>query len=259
MKTISRLLAILLVLAMVFTLVACGDSKKDKDKDDKDDSSKSEVDDRDDIKDDDKDDKDDDKDPTAAEPTEEPTEPAERDDIVGTWEGELVFLKVLDAQDTFLKDPNAEYYRRVLEGVSVTMVVDFKADDTFTMLVDEDSIQNSIAMIKKGFAEVLPDLFAAQGMSPEQFEDYLTSMNMTVDELVDRMFDAQKLVDQMKPPETKNGTYTYEDGELTMTDDAGKARVWTVALDGDTLTLISIEESGNSIPSGILPIVFARK
>lgn len=89
----------------------------------------------------------------------------------------------------------------------------------------------------------------AKGMSEADLQEMIASQ-----------VDTSALLQGMMVP-TQTGTYTYENGKLLITDEKGSLETWVVSLSGNKLTvtdIISDSESDNSALEEFLPMVFTR-
>ncbi len=267
MKTISKLLAILLVLALIFSLVACGDSKKSKNRDDdKDDSSKSEV-----EEDDDEDDEEDDTEEETTEAEPDPTEPSEAPaSVVGTWKYGFDVTKFIGAMaekdEENLSESFISFMTKMFEGETFVLVMDLGEDNTFVMSIDEEEMQKTLESVKARSAEYAPELLAyvceISGTTVEEFEALMTSQGITMDDfaaMVSAQIDVEQLLKQMTEKMTDNkGTYLFENGELNVTMEDGEQITYMVELDSDTLTILDAVGANVDIPEELLPWIFTK-
>lgn len=182
--------------------------------------------------------------------------------IVGNWKCPLDFDKIIDEmkkEDSGSSDM-ADVISECFAGLKMTMVLELKEDKTFTMSTDEDSMK----IVAERLEERLPDIifnFAASlsGMTLEQFEDLMTAQGMTREDVLAQFgdtFDADNLLDSMTI-QTDTGTYTYENGKLTLTSDEDTA-VYAVTLSSSELKFTGVESGEDAIPEALLPLVFTR-
>ncbi|MBQ6431901.1 MAG: hypothetical protein IJJ99_08525 [Oscillospiraceae bacterium] len=259
MKTITRLLAILLTLALIFSLAACGDSKSSEGREkrgDEDEKTTEEV--------------------VATEPTEmtEETEATteateeiiENSEIVGAWEYEMDMMKVLAAAKDMDAMPEQyagmmDYMGTLYDGMFITVVMELGEDKTCSITAKEESLKEAAKLLEERLPAVLPELLAATyGITLEELEAQITAAGMTMEDYVaaaSSFLDSDTLLKQMTPEE-KKGTYVYEDGKLLLTYKDGSQVTYTVELDGDELTVTNIEGKSGEYPEAILPMVFVR-
>ena len=181
MKKLSKLLALLLALAMVFCLVACGAEDKD-DEDDKDDKGSSNVEDNDD-----KDDKDNEEEEEEKEEEEEETD-AEK--IVGEWScrfdlRDMMHEKLseeMDGEDSFI--PNKALY--------MTLSLEFERNGEFTLAaeIDQSSMNDYMDALIDNLVDYMYDMAEDQGMSKTQFDDAIEQQyGMSVNEYINDTFE----------------------------------------------------------------------
>ncbi len=260
MKKLTKILALVLALALLFSLAACGSSNPDGEREkrayDRDETKTTEE--------------------TAvtypSELTEETaiptelTEQIENDEIVGTWKYDMQMEKLLDAAQKMDEIP-AEFNGMMdvltvlYDGIVITLVMDLKEDKTCTVSAEEASLQEAAKVIEERLPAFLPDLLTVMtGMTREELEEQLAASGMTVDEFIAvaaSQITADQLLASMTPP-VRTGTYAYEEDKLTLTYEDGSKVVYTVELNGDELTVSAIEGSASEYPEGILPMVFVR-
>ncbi len=258
MKTISKLLAILLVLALIFSLVACGEAKKSEDKETESIEETSAA--TEEITE------------TTEAPTEE-TELASKDDIVGVWKYEMEFAAALEQMQKQNQDPagagdtekaeNTMMYH-LLSGLfsdmSVTLVLELGEDGTYTANIDKSAREEINTRVQERLPELLPEMISSiTGMTREELEAQLAGSDMTMDDMIDQYmkeFNTDELFNL--PDALETGTYVCEDGKLVLTSKDGKESVMKIELSGDTLSIIEIEGAEGDAPEGLFPLVFTR-
>lgn len=170
-----------------------------------------------------------------------------------------------DAQQAAAEKALTDTMKKVFEGATMPIILDLKEDNTFVMSGDEAAMKETTKKIADRLPEILPDLIAGMsGMTREEFEAKMKEANMTMDDVMEQyggMFNAEDMVDDMKVDEVK-GTYTFEDGKLVLTpeDKDEKPSTMTVELSAKELKVTAIESEddlGESLKK-LLPLVFTK-
>lgn len=170
-----------------------------------------------------------------------------------------------DAQQAAAEKALTDTMKKVFEGATMPIILDLKEDNTFVMSGDEAAMKETTKKIADRLPEILPDLIAGMsGMTREEFEAQMKESNMTMDDVMEQfggMFNAEDMVDDMKVDEVK-GTYTFEDGKLVLTpeDKDEKPSTMTVELSAKELKVTAIESEddlGESLKK-LLPLVFTK-
>ena len=240
MKKITKLLALLLVLTLVFALVACqnGTSKKS-DKDDKDD----------------KDDKTSDvTDPPVAAPT-----------IEGKYTTILdieTLMGIAGANEDADED-QIEMVKQLLEGAKgVTMNMELTADNKFSAAMDEQSMKDLVNVMLGNMATVLP---AMMGMTDEEFDAALAEQGMTRDDFAAAMAEQLDTEDMFDTSEMNmSGTYRLDGDKLYVTKDGEEEDTnsyWVVEVTEKALIIKEVVGEDGVAPEGaeaLLPWTFNR-
>ncbi len=202
----KKLLALLLALAMVFSLMlcltACDDSSSSDDDDDEKSSSKKDDEDEDDDKDDEDDNKDDED--TDKDDEDEDDKTTTSTGIVGTWEG------TVDLSDFF-----AMYGMDFLsvKSFKVGLIFEFEKNGEYTMYVNESdwdkAVDKNMDSWIEAFEESLEDEY---GMSAEDFED---ETGMTPEEYMISVFEEDITADSIY----LESKYELEDDILYLKND----------------------------------------
>lgn len=188
--------------------------------------------------------------------------------IIGTWKCNLDFCKVLDTAQSYddMDDQTKSAIAKMSEclkgeNIYTTLVMELKEDNTFTLYVDEESSETAIRKIDEKMPEILPELIASvAGMTVEEMEASLAEFGMSMEDIqamYAEAFDADSLVGSTNQ-ESSNGTYTYKDGKLTLTNEDGKTAICTIELREKEMKLISVEGDSEVIHGELLPLTFIR-
>ncbi len=227
----KKLLALLLVLAMVFSmmtmLTACGeDDYDDEDTSDEDD----EGDDKNDDEDDDKNDEDED----------------EEVSLVGTWTGTA---DLSDMINLMLAAQDMDFVSLSSFKVGVTFV--FEDNGKYTVEFDADDFRDALADAIPDMAAALVDYLEGEGVSEEDFEE---EYGVTVAEFLEEYYAENLDADSMGG----SGNY-YLDGNKLYLD--GSSSYLTIELSGNRfeLTDYSGNDDNGLYMSMFEGVVFKRK
>ncbi len=255
MKKLNKLLALLLALAMVFSLAACSASE------------------------DDDDDKKSDKETTAAAEEKEEEEKEEEEEeelsdeekIVGEWLYQLDLAEVLNEQLGAEMDesllPNEAFYMNV--------IFEFKKNDklTITMELDDDSMEDYIAALGEAMVEALYDMAEQEGMSKADLEKQIKDESgLTIEEYVEEMLEqemdsafgdmSQSTTGYYKVDSKKGRVYVGESEDdveseseyAEYTFSGKKLKLTDFVEDGESAGALGLEEFGAE-----LPLVFEKQ
>ena len=257
MKKITKLLALLLVLAMVFSLAACNGRKSETaDKDDKDETTK--VDDKAEDKTDDKtDDKSDDSQKeTDPENEGDPQVPTEQTaSIVGKYEG-TISVEMLSSMNGDEVDEDTQQFIDALEGwEGMTMVLELSADNTYTISVDKESMKGMFEAMKNYFSEHLAEIM---GMTEEEFDEALEAEGTTREEVLELIvgqFDAEEMFNTEDM--NASGTYRLEGDKLyLLSDEEGSEETSaTVELTKDALIIKDVDTDDDEAKEGLKKVL----
>lgn len=228
MKIIGKLLAILLMLALIFSLAACGDEEASKASDRATDAETEAT--------------------EATEETEAATVPEE---LFGEWKHVLDVDKLLEAaRNSGADEDELAFVEKVYSDLTnPTLTVDLKEDGAFTLAFDEESTKK----IVENMMEVLPQMYAGT------FDEAaLAEMDLTRDDLLAatvKEFSAEKSLFGIE-----NGTFTYEDGKLKLIGEDGNGSLTvSVELVDDELHVVAFGDADDGgFPPELLPINFVR-
>lgn len=114
----------------------------------------------------------------------------------------------------------ADVMSQLFEGSSMTVVLDLKEDQNYTMTMDEESVKATLNNMSAKLPELMPQLLAAMfGMSLDDLKESLAEMNMDLDDMMEEMgdeFSAESLLEGMEM-DSETGTWRYEEGKLYLT------------------------------------------
>ena len=255
MKKLSKLLALLLALAMMFSLAAC----EPKDKDDKDDDKKSVS----------------TTGPAAPETTPEtapPTTPAvAAPSIIGSWEykmdiAEAMSLYMEAALGTNELAPDAEL------GMIITL--DFAENGNAEMIVDvdKDEFKTYLSALCANMLDYMYTVWEAQGVPKDQADAQIYDQyGMTTKEYIDQIMEASMEQALSQFPMTNKMCYKLDEEAgmiYTAETEAGldeKTEALEYKLEGNKLTILDVLEKGESAENPLaafgleLPWVFEKQ
>ena len=251
----KKLLALLLVLAMVFSVMtvftACEDSsssssKSDKDDDDDDDDKKKddkddedEDEDEDNKDDEDEDNKDNEDEDNKDDEDEDKDEPSKTSDIVGEWEGEVDMACILNYMFEASLGDLAEYL--TLDSFEVRFTFEFDDDGMFSMTINErdfeKELENAAEVWIDGYYEIIDIQIEEQGldMTPDEYAEQ--HLGMSVEDFIE-----EALVSGMDAAQFENyGNYELDGSKLYM--DSSR-EYYIIEIDGDELVFEGYSEGG---------------
>ena len=201
----KKLLALLLVLAMVFSVMtvftACEDSsssssKSDKDdddddddkkKDDKDDEDEDEDEDNKDNEDEDNKDNEDEDEDNKDNEDEDKDEPSKTSDIVGEWEGKVDMACIMNYLMEASAGDAAEFL--LLDSFEVRFTFEFDDDGMFSMTINErdfeKELENAAEVWIDGYYEIIDMQIEENGldMTPDEYAEQ--ALGMSVEDFIE--------------------------------------------------------------------------
>ncbi len=169
---------------------------------------------------------------------------AKGDGIVGTWTGEQDMTDMMNSM--FAADPDMAEYLSV-DRFAVTITMEFKKDETYSMTVDRDALEDTldefIADLSAGMEDYLAASLEDAGLEMS-VEDFLAMQGMSMDDLMAEAF-SEEMVDDMISEMECEGNYKVKDGELFLSAgldyavDPDMPQDYTIK--GDTLTITDPE------------------
>lgn len=189
--------------------------------------------------------------------------------IAGTWKYTVDFQKAMEASGGMegMDEMAAEMgdsFTQLFEGLTMTVILDLKDDNTYTFQVDEASAKAAAEGMMSRMGDILPSLLSAMlGVEADQLDETLKGMGTSMDEMLAEMegsMDTDELVKQLQE-EAQKGTYRYEDGKLYLTPEGeteNAEKYLTVEL-GNELKVTAINGvEGMDDYEAMLPMVFVR-
>ena len=190
---------------------------------------------------------------------------SEADALVGSWEGEVNYARYFNEGIVVAAGEELAQYWMV-EDFSLTLVMTFRADGTYSMTVDQIKLEDTIANLKtkltKGLTDYMRDLIEASG-SEMTVDEFMSTLDISVDELIDQTLGDQ-MINAMVADCTFEGNYEVKDGKLYTSaglDFSIDKNVYEVyEITQNTLTLMSLVSSGDTarLDAELYPITLIR-
>lgn len=193
--------------------------------------------------------------------TETETETEEPVTIVGAWQYNMDFSKLLKAiQEDAATGESRNSLSDLYDGLSVLLILDFREDGTFLATADEASVAEADRELEEKLNYGLPELIAAMnGMTPEEYEAQLAEGGLTMEDMVAQWKEEVNAENRFEDLlNSAAGTYTYDGDLLYLTSEDGEAVVYTVELSADELKITAIEGETDATPKSLLPLIFVR-
>lgn len=163
------------------------------------------------------------------------------DKLVGTWTSDLDMSSVTNEMLAAMGEGAEEYF--TFENFTVTLVMTFNEDGTYSTTVDEASVEAAVdslmATVEDGMVKMLEAQIAEAGLNMT-VDEMLAVSGMTMEDLMASV-DTSALVTEMTEGSASEGKFKAEDGKLYMSAgldyEVDEAVYDTYELDGTTLTL----------------------
>lgn len=189
--------------------------------------------------------------------------------LVGTWKAEANLAEGVEQAMLGELGEDAAYFS--IENFTVNFVLVFNSDGTYSMTVEEDSVQTAFDALmtdmEAGMVKMLEDQIAQMGLEMS-VEDMLAASGMTLESMMDDLrqsLEDEGIIEEMIEESTDEGRFKAKDGKLYMS--AGleygvDENVYdTYTLDGDILTLVTHvggEEKEQDLVQYVYPLVFNK-
>lgn len=186
-----------------------------------------------------------------------------KEDLTGKWTTTINMAESYNAEMAAADPTMAEYMS--LDSFNIPLVLELKADGTYTMAVDRDGMlttaTEAVAKIRSGMEAYFSEILAQQGIEMD-VNEALAVMGISMDELMEELtaeMDFDSLYDSMGG----EGNWKAADGRFFMTDSlddaAGIGEYNTYVLEGDTLTLdVGTETVDEETAKMMFPMVLKR-
>ncbi len=185
--------------------------------------------------------------------------------LLGKWEADLDFTDTFNAEmEASMGEEMMEYFQ--FPDFEITMVMEFRDDDTYSMSVNEDNLYQTMDIFKQclreGLENYMEDLIASQGLEMS-VEEVLAASGTSIDDLMNEAFSddmIEALIEGVTGDVEINGKFKAMGGKLFMTDstsdDIDETMYDEYVLEGDTLTLVTSNIDDDM--EDLYPIEFER-
>lgn len=200
--------------------------------------------------------------------------------IEGTWKYNMDVMKMMEASgemdDMFGEDSGmteeqmqdlVKVFKKLFDGVDLTMVLDLKEDKTFTLAMDETAAKSAGEKLAERMPEIMPELIAAMFGGQDALNEMMEEYDMTMDDITSLFgdeFNAEDLLEGLEDASVK-GSYTYDNGKLVLSseDSDDEPATLTVELSAEELKVTAIDsanadEEELEMFKSLLPVVFVR-
>ena len=186
-----------------------------------------------------------------------------KEDLSGKWTTTLNMAASYNAELEAADPAMAQFLS--LESFNVPVIMELKADGTYTMTVDRAAMEPVMADVvqqtKAGMEAYFADLLAQQGIEMD-INEALAAMGISLDDLIGEMT-AQFESDEFYASMTGEGCWKAANGRFFMTDSldtpAGIGEYNTYVLEGNTLTLdIGTESLDEATAEMMFPMVLTK-
>ncbi len=190
----------------------------------------------------------------------------EEEAVLGTWTGTIHMTDLFTSQ--FLGQLEPEMREHIhFSDFSVTMILTFHEDETYTSSVDQEKLYATMDGIKQEMRSGIESYFQAviaDTGAATTVEEALAASGTSLDVLIEEVMSPdliRSMVEELCAEGQTQGTFSAEDGRLYMSDSsaAEEERMYDdYILEGDTLTLVTPEESLSGILAEFYPMTFHR-
>ena len=189
----------------------------------------------------------------------------ESDALIGTWAGEVNYAEYFNqGLQSVAGEGLAEYW--AVEEFAITLILTFREDGTYSMTVDRQQLDETIAGLKKklnrGLRDFMQDLIDASE-STLTVDEFMESLDMDMNAMIEEAV-GPDIVEALVNECTYEGNFSVKDGKLYTSAalaygvDESMYEIYEVTQ--NTLTLLSVEGSnGNSLLNeSLYPITLLR-
>ena len=187
----------------------------------------------------------------------------DQEKLVGTWKGEM------DLTEAMKEEVGDDLEGFEMGEFKVTVIFKFTQEGTYTMELEEESVEQAMENMITGMEGYLKAMMEAQaqelGMS---LEDLLAASGMTMDDmmtLITAAMEEQDLVGELVKEAKTEGKYQAKDGKLFNTqslDEEIDENVYdTYTLEGDVLTLtesFGMDDEDADMMTLVYPIILKK-
>ncbi len=185
----------------------------------------------------------------------------EKNAVLGSWKASMNLAEYLN-QGIAQEDATAAEYLSV-DSFYLTMVLTFKEDNTYTITLDENSVDAAVEQLKidirGGMEKYLVDMMAQMGVVMT-IDEIMKASNTTMDKLMDEFF-SDEMVEQMVGGTSSEGKFKAKSGRIFLSaglDYEVDPNVYGIyKVDGSTLTILDyVGEDENFL--GMYPLTFTK-
>lgn len=189
--------------------------------------------------------------------------------LLGTWKTEVNLSEGIRQLLLDELGDSAEYF--AIESFTVCLTMTFNADGTYSMTLEEDSVQTAfdalLEDLEAGVVKLLEDQIAQLGLETS-VDTILEGVGMTMDSMMDTLtqrLEDKDIVREIIQEFSSEGNFKDKDSKLYLS--AGTAfgvdeNVYdTYTLDGDTLTLVTHvggDADEQDLTRYVYPLVFTK-
>ncbi len=166
--------------------------------------------------------------------------------ITGAWQGEFAAAETMG--EIIEESLGISGYQPVTTAMAVTYT--FNADGSFTLLFDTDAFINAMVteITSDNCIEAFLDATAKQGdMTRAELDELIalleTDAKTFVTDILNETFSAEEFKAPLAARLTVSGTYTFNEGSLTLNAENGDQGVYTVTGTENEITVSSAEET----------------
>lgn len=185
--------------------------------------------------------------------------------LIGRWVADVDCTQALEDEITSSMDEDMLPYFK-LSSFTMKMVFTCNEDGTYTMAVDEGSLQKTAEIFRRDLTDMmeayLNDVVEAQGVS---MDDFLSILGVSVEELLDEMLsdeDMDEMVQDMADSIYSTGKYLAKDGKLYLTDSTSSNMEEGIydeyVLKNDVLVLVTSTVDMDPMVASLYPMTFHK-
>lgn len=190
----------------------------------------------------------------------------EAEKLVGTWTADVDMSSMTNELLASMGEGAEEYF--TFEGFSVTLVMTFNEDGTYSSTIDQASAEAAVdslmVTLEDGMVKMLEDQLAAAGLAMT-VDEMLAASGMTMEDVLAAV-DTSSLVTEMTEGAATEGKFEAKDGKLFLSDgldyEVDEAVYDTYELDGNSLTLLehvgAESDEEQLVADGMYPVTLTK-
>ena len=187
----------------------------------------------------------------APETTASPVEPDDSP-IFGRYEGEISMDLMLQVNGAGMEEEDADLYARLFEGCgSMVLYMEFSTGQRIHVGMDKESVGKVLDQMLENMPEILPEMM---GMSMEEMEETLNAQGVSMDDFMAMMRE------ELNPEElfgagnmSMLGTYRLDGDKLIITEEGEEEdpdEYMVIELEDDSLTIVDVIDGEESASEG---------